>query len=124
MAYDEGLAEILRTLPSKDAPTIPGEVGRIVPPFRLLAKFTPSAVRSGLLGTAIGAIPGAGANVASFLAYDIGRRRAKPEEQKKWGRGSYEALVCAETANNATAVDFPDTGTMQRHACTRRLAVS
>ena len=101
MAYDEGLAEILRTLPSKDAPTIPGEVGRIVPPFRLLAKFTPSAVRSGLLGTAIGAIPGAGANVASFLAYDIGRRRAKPEEQKKWGRGSYEALVCAETANNA-----------------------
>jgi len=49
----------------------------------------------------IGAIPGAGANVASFLAYDIGRRRAKPEERAKWGKGSYQALVCAETANNA-----------------------
>jgi len=96
-----GLAEILRTLPSKNAPTIPSTVGRIAPPLHLLRKFAPSAVRSGILGTVIGAIPGAGANVASFLAYDIGRRRAKPEERAKWGKGSYEALVCAETANNA-----------------------
>ena len=96
-----GLAEILRTLPSKSAPAIPSEVGRIVPPLGLLMRFSPSAIRSGILGTLIGAIPGAGANVASFLAYDIGRRRAKPEEREKWGRGSYEALVCAETANNA-----------------------
>lgn len=96
-----GLAEILRTLPSKNAPTIPSNVGRIVPPLRLLLRYTPSAIRSGLMGTLIGAIPGAGANVASFLAYDVGRRRAKPEEKAKWGKGSYEALVCAETANNA-----------------------
>ncbi|WP_413719348.1 tripartite tricarboxylate transporter permease [Silicimonas sp. MF1-12-2] len=96
-----GLAEILRTLPNKELPTIPSEVGRVFPPFRLLAKYSPAAARSGILGTFIGAIPGAGANVASFLAYDIGRRRAKPEEREKWGKGSYQALVCAETANNA-----------------------
>jgi len=96
-----GLAEIFRTLPSKDIVAIPDEVGRIIPPLRILAKFTPSAIRSGVLGTFIGAIPGAGANVASFLAYDIGKRRASPEEKAKWGKGSYEALVCAETANNA-----------------------
>lgn len=96
-----GLAEIFRTLPSGDAPTIPGEVGRVVPPFRLLARFAPAALRSGIIGTVVGAIPGAGANVASFLAYDIGRRRARPEERAKWGRGSYEAIACAETANNA-----------------------
>ena len=96
-----GLAEILRTLPSRDATTIPSTVGRILPPLRRLLRFSPSALRSGILGTFIGAIPGAGANVASFLAYDIGRRRAKPEEAAKWGKGSYDALVCAETANNA-----------------------
>lgn len=96
-----GLAEILRSLPSKNPTAIPSEVGRIVPPLGILAKFTPSAIRSGVLGTFIGAIPGAGANVASFLAYDIGKRRAKPEEKAKWGKGSYEALVCAETSNNA-----------------------
>ena len=49
----------------------------------------------------IGAIPGAGANVASFLAYDVGRRRATPEERAKWGKGSYEAIVCAQVAQNA-----------------------
>lgn len=96
-----GLAEILRTLPAKDMPTIPSKVGRVFPPFGLLARYSPAAVRSGILGTFIGAIPGAGANVASFLAYDIGRRRAKPAERAQWGKGSYQALVCAETSNNA-----------------------
>ncbi|MEM8993101.1 MAG: tripartite tricarboxylate transporter permease [Pseudomonadota bacterium] len=96
-----GLAEILRTLPNPDASTIPSTVGRILPRFGLLKRYAPSAARSGVLGTFIGAIPGAGANVASFLAYDIGRRRARPEEKATWGKGSYEALVCAETANNA-----------------------
>ena len=96
-----GLTEILRTLPSKDMPTIPSRVGRVVPPLGLLVQYTSSAVRSGILGTFIGAIPGAGANVASFLAYDVGRRRASPEDQAQWGKGSYHALVCAETANNA-----------------------
>jgi len=43
----------------------------------------------------------AGANVASFLSYDIGRRRAGEEERQKWGKGSYESIVCAEVANNA-----------------------
>ena len=55
----------------------------------------------GQVGTVTGAIPGAGANVSAFLAYDIGRRRAKPEEKAKWGKGSYEGIVCAEVANNA-----------------------
>lgn len=96
-----GMAEIFRTLPSKSAPTIPGKVGRILPTMEMVTRFIPASVRSGALGTMIGAIPGAGANVASFLAYDIGRRRAKAEEKAKWGKGSYEAIVCAETANNA-----------------------
>lgn len=96
-----GLTEILRVLPQKSPYSIPAEVGRVVPPFRMLRKFLPAAARSGLIGTVIGAIPGAGANVASFLAYDIGRRRASPEERAKWGKGSYEGIVCAEVANNA-----------------------
>jgi putative tricarboxylic transport membrane protein len=96
-----GLTEILRVLPQKSPYAIPSEVGRVVPPFRTLRKYARSAIRSGLIGTIIGAIPGAGANVASFLSYDIGRRRASPQEQEKWGKGSYEGIVCAEVANNA-----------------------
>ena len=96
-----GLTEILRVLPQKSPYGIPTEVGRVVPPLSRLWTYSRSAVRSGLIGTVIGAIPGAGANVASFLAYDVGRRRAKPEERAKWGKGSYEGIVCAEVANNA-----------------------
>ncbi len=96
-----GLTEILRVLPQKSPYAIPTDVGRVVPPFSMLWKYARSAVRSGLIGTIIGAIPGAGANVASFLAYDIGKRRASPEERAKWGKGSYEGIVCAEVANNA-----------------------
>ena len=66
-----------------------------------LWKYARTSIRSGLIGTVIGAIPGAGANVASFLSYDVARRRAKPEERRKWGKGSYEAIVSAEVANNA-----------------------
>ena len=96
-----GLTEVLRVLPQKAPYGIPAEVGRVVPPFKKLRGYAGAAVRSGLIGTVIGAIPGAGANVASFLSYDIGRRRASPEEQAKWGKGSYEGIVCAEVANNA-----------------------
>ena len=92
--------------PSKDMPhrSLPSEVGRVIPPLAAsYARYSPAAaIRSGILGTFIGAIPGAGANVASFLAYDIGRRRAAARRAREsGGKGSYQALVCAETANNA-----------------------
>jgi len=96
-----GLAEILRVLPQKSPPSIPSDVGRVLPSLRSLVKYIRPSLRSGIIGTVIGAIPGAGANVASFFSYDVGRRRAGAEEKKKWGKGSYEAIVCAEVANNA-----------------------
>ncbi len=96
-----GLAEILRVLPQKEQVVLPEKVGGAIPSTSLLLRYMPAGLRSGLIGTVIGAIPGAGANVASFLAYDIGRRRARPEEKAKWGKGSYEGIVCAEVANNA-----------------------
>jgi putative tricarboxylic transport membrane protein len=96
-----GLAEIIRVLSQDNPPSIPSEVGRVLPRLGTLLKHAVSALRSGLIGTVIGAIPGAGANIASFFSYEIGRRRARREERRKWGRGSYEAIVCAEVANNA-----------------------
>ena len=96
-----GLTEILKTLPQASGQKMPPASGRVVPSIRKLLGYSGAAVRSSVIGTLAGAIPGAGANVASFLAYDIGRRRAKPAERSKWGKGSYEAIVCAETANNA-----------------------
>ncbi len=96
-----GLCEIMKVLPQREHTPIPENVGRAIPSFDLLIKHMPAALRSGLIGTIIGAIPGAGANIASFIAYDIGRRRASPEERAKWGKGSFEGIVCAQVADNA-----------------------
>ena len=96
-----GLAEVLKALPEREGAVIPEKVGRTTPSIRILLRHLPAAIRSGLIGTIVGAIPGAGANIAAFLSYDIGRRRAKPAERAKWGKGSYEGIVCAEVANNA-----------------------
>jgi len=96
-----GLTEVLRALPQREGSGIPERIGRTTPSIGILARYMPAALRSGLIGMITGAIPGAGANIAAFLSYDIGRRRAKPEERAKWGKGSFEGIVCAEVANNA-----------------------
>jgi putative tricarboxylic transport membrane protein len=57
-------------------------------------------VRSSLIGIWIGILPGVGATVASIVAYTTAKNlSAKPEE---FGSGSEEAIVAAESANNAT----------------------
>ncbi len=96
-----GICEIVKTLPNKNKSPIPEKVGKLFLPLKKLLSYVKTSIRSGLIGTFIGALPGAGANVASFLSYDIGKKRAKPEEKKLWGKGSYEAIVSAEVANNA-----------------------
>lgn len=56
-------------------------------------------VSSCIIGTTVGAIPGAGGSVASFLAYDQARRLSKTPE--KFGTGHDEGVIASETSNNA-----------------------
>lgn len=56
-------------------------------------------VRSSVIGTLVGIVPGAGSSIASFIAYDAAKRSSKTPE--KFGHGSEEGLIAAETANNA-----------------------
>src|ERR687897_2735546 len=57
-------------------------------------------VRSSLIGIWIGILPGVGATVASIVAYTTARSFSKRPEA--FGGGSEEAIVAAESANNAT----------------------
>lgn len=59
-------------------------------------------IRSSIIGTGIGILPGIGANIGSVSAYSAARSMARPEEQAKFGKGSEVAIVAAESANNAT----------------------
>lgn len=55
--------------------------------------------RGGIIGTLVGALPGAGADIASWVSYAISKRFAKRPEL--FGRGSVEGVAGAAAANNA-----------------------
>ena len=63
-------------------------------------KYRFSLLRSSAIGIIIGALPGAGATVASVVSYNEGKRFSKKPEE--FGKGSRDGLVCAESANNAS----------------------
>jgi putative tricarboxylic transport membrane protein len=54
------------------------------------------------IGTFVGAIPAAGADVAAFLSYTVSRRLASPEQRALYSKGSYRGIIAAESANNAS----------------------
>src|SRR5690606_1833780 len=59
-------------------------------------------IRGSLLGFFSGILPGAGASVASAMAYTTERKMAK--DGSKFGKGDLRGLAAPESANNAAAV--------------------
>ncbi len=57
------------------------------------------ALRGSVLGTAIGALPGAGADIAAWIAYGISKRFSRTPE--KFGTGHVEGVIEAGAANNS-----------------------
>ncbi len=55
---------------------------------------------SSVLGTVIGIFPGAGATIASFIAYDVSKRCSRHPEE--YGKGSAEGVAAAESANSSS----------------------
>lgn len=66
-----------------------------------MRRMGPPIVRSGLLGSIIGFIPGAGATMASIVSYTIQKKSKKNRE--KLGTGAIEGIAASESANNAAA---------------------
>ncbi len=74
-------------------------VSGLVVAYRLLPKLWVTILKSGLIGTFIGILPGTGAVVASFMAYGEAKRKSKHPEQ--FGKGAVEGVCASESANNA-----------------------
>ena len=70
------------------------------PSLAMLGKLKALLLRSSIIGTIIGIIPGEGAAVGAFFAYSEAKRRSSQPE--KFGTGIPEGIVAPETANNAT----------------------
>ncbi len=54
---------------------------------------------SSMIGVIVGALPGAGAPVASLISYDRAKKRTQPKTP--FGEGAEEGIVASEAANNA-----------------------
>jgi len=94
-----GISEILSVLQEDTPYSVESQLGRVFPSKELIKDILHTSIRSGLIGCGIGAVPGAGEDIAAWVSYDVGKRRSK--KGHLFGTGSYEGLASAETANNA-----------------------
>lgn len=90
-----------------------------LPTWKEIKNLKGLLLRSSIMGTSIGALPGEGATVASFLAYNDARQMSKHPE--KFGTGIPEGIVSCESANNSVVggsliptltLGIPGSGTM------------
>ena len=73
-----------------------------LPRWSELKRYLISTIpRSSVIGTIIGAIPGAGATLGAILSYGVTKQFSK--EPHKFGTGMPEGVVAPECANNACA---------------------
>jgi putative tricarboxylic transport membrane protein len=94
-----GFSEILMIMKQPRFELIESKIERVIPRIREIARYWKTIIRSGIIGTFIGAIPGVGEDIAAWVSYDFARRASK--ESDLFGRGSKEGLLAAETGNNA-----------------------
>jgi len=65
----------------------------------LLKKYPLQLFRGSVLGTAVGALPGAGADIAAWMSYAVSKKFSK--EPQKFGTGHVEGIVESGAANNS-----------------------
>ncbi|WP_417812633.1 tripartite tricarboxylate transporter permease [Thalassospira alkalitolerans] len=73
---------------------------RLAEAFGIAWKSKFNVIRSSVIGTVIGVLPGAGGSIAGLVSYSEARRSSsKPEE---FGNGAPDGIIATESANNAT----------------------
>jgi len=72
---------------------------KAIPRWREVISSWKILLSSSSIGVVVGAIPGAGGSIASFLAYDQAKKMSKTPE--KFGTGHSEGIIASESTNNA-----------------------
>ena len=96
------ISEIIRYVvdTSPAAELVVEKVGSVMAGQWALAKKYPVQIlRGSVLGTAVGALPGAGADIAAWMSYAMSKKFSK--EPEKFGTGHVEGIVESGSANNS-----------------------
>lgn len=73
--------------------------GRFLPTWAEFKKIFPTIIKSSIIGVFIGILPGAGADIGSWVSYNEAKRSSKHPEE--FGKGSMTGIAASESANNA-----------------------
>jgi TctA family transporter len=96
------VSEIIRSVSRIDEPweMAQAKIGNV---FRgmgaLTLRYKLPVLRGSVLGTAIGVLPGAGADIAAWMSYALSKKFSK--EPEKFGTGHVEGIIEAGAANNS-----------------------
>ncbi|MCE2665913.1 MAG: tripartite tricarboxylate transporter permease [Burkholderiales bacterium] len=96
------ISEIIRFVVDTSPPAelVVEKVGSVMSGQWALAKKYPKQIlRGSVLGTAVGALPGAGADIAAWMSYAMSKKFSK--EPEKFGTGHVEGIVESGSANNS-----------------------
>ena len=97
-----GVAEILSSMGQEGRVAVDPKsvtLRSLIPTRQEAREAIGSTFRGTAVGSAIGALPGAGATIATFMAYALEKRVSK--NPGKFGRGAIEGIAAPEAANNA-----------------------
>lgn len=74
------------------------KITRVLPDGKTMRQIAPNILSGGIIGTFIGAIPGAGGDIAVFVSYAFNKGISRHPE--KWGTGIANGVAATESANN------------------------
>lgn len=74
------------------------KIKKVLPDLKTIKKIWPNILSGGLIGTFIGAIPGAGGDIAVFVSYGASKSASKHPEN--YGTGIPNGVAATESANN------------------------
>ena len=73
--------------------------GRFWPTRKDVKKTFPTVCKSSVIGVLVGILPGAGGDIASWIAYNVAKNSSK--ERDTFGKGNPVGVCASESANNA-----------------------
>lgn len=94
-----GCAEVFVVMRQEATRLVASKVGNVLGSAISALRYTRTWLRSGVIGTFMGVVPGVGEDMGAWVSYAAAKRASKNPEE--YGNGSREGLLAAETGNNA-----------------------
>ncbi len=95
-----GFAEVLTTMSDPIERKLIDVRDSVLPRFREVVQYWRTVLRSGVIGVLTGLLPGVGEDSGAWMSYAAAKAASK--EKEKFGKGSIDGLMAAETGDMAS----------------------